>query len=680
MLYGLFAATIGLGAFLLFQVQPLLGKQILPWFGGSPAVWTTCLLFYQTALLVGYAVAHIIATRVPARRQIVVHAVLAAGAILALPVVASPGWKPAAVGWPVPHILLWLSVSVGAPYVLLSGTGTLLQTWCRDRLPNRSPYPLYAISNAGSILGLVTYPTLVEPRLPLHHQSTLWSALFVVWVLGTLLCARGGANTAHQPQPAPPVTWRQRLWWMLLAGCGTALLMAVTNQICIDVAAIPFLWVLPLTLYLLTFIVAFGRERLYSLPIASLLLLWAFYEAWKALMESINLDIGRQILAFCGLLTVGAWICHAALARSKPAPARLSEFYLWLAAGGALGGLAVAVAAPLLLPDLFELQFTIVLLAALFVADLLRDAERLPAEPGLRLATRLAGAMMVLVVGGALAWQVRFNDEPPVALSRSFYGVLRVVEDRLRDGRPVRILINGRTRHGWQIRTRDSGREPTSYYGWRSGVGLAMKYHTPGTGHRTMGAVGLGAGVLACFPEAGDRLVFYELNPEVEQFARRHFTFLSDAEDRGAAVEVRLGDARLNLEHELAAGQPQRYDLLMLDAFSSDAIPVHLLTSEAFDVYARHLAPAGLLLVHVTNRHFDLVPVVLAQADRLGWRAALRRDEGNGQAVMPTTWLWLGPDQPFFEHAVIRQATTDWDESRRVRWRDDYSSLWPVLR
>lgn len=678
MLYGLFAGTIGLGAFLLFQVQPMLGKQILPWFGGSPAVWTTCLLFYQTFLLVGYAYAHLVATKVPARRQLLVQMALALLAAATLPVLASPAWKPVDSSWPVPRILLLLTLSVGLPYLLLAGTGTLLQTWCRDRLPDRSPYPLYAISNAGSLLGLISYPLLIEPRLTLPRQSWLWSALFVVWAVGTVIAGRGGAQTEPLAE-RPPVAAGERVWWLLLAASGTALLMAVTNQICIDVAAIPFLWVLPLTLYLATFIVAFGHERLYHHPVAATLWLVALVLAWQALMKAINLSIGRQLGAFCLLLTVGAWICHGALARSKPAATRLSEFYLMVAAGGALGGLAVAVVAPLALNGLYELQMTVVVVTALLVADVLRDRERLPATPAGKRVTMLAAALTVATVAGAMAFQISFVYEAPLAQHRSFYGVLRVVEEHLKDDAPVRTLVHGRTKHGWQIRTIAEGREPTSYYGRRSGLGLAMKHHPPLAGARRIGAVGLGAGVVASYLEAGDQMVYYELDPVVEQFARDYFTFLSDAAARGASVDVRLGDARLSLEQELAAGRPGNYDLLVLDAFSSDAIPVHLLTTEAFDVYARHVAPGGLLLVHVTNRHFDLVPVVRAQAQRLGWRAEVRRDEGDGRSLMRTTWVWMGPDQPFFEAPVILQATADWPQARRVLWTDDYSSLWPLL-
>jgi len=678
-LYGLFAGTIGLGAFLLFQVQPLLGKQILPWFGGSPAVWTTCLLFYQTFLLVGYAYAHLVATKVAPRRQVIVQAVLVIAAAATLPVLANPAWKPVDNSWPVPRILLLLTLSVGLPYILLAGTGTLLQTWCRDRLPDRSPYPLYAISNVGSLLGLISYPILIEPRLTLQQQSWLWSALFVVWAVGTLIVGRGGAQTEQALAERPPIPIGDRVWWMLLAACGTALLMAVTNQLCIDVAAIPFLWVLPLTLYLATFIVAFARERWYRRPVAAALLLVALVLAWQALMKAINLSIGRQLLAFCLLLTVGDWICHAALARSKPAPSRLSDFYLMVAAGGALGGLAVAVVAPLALNGLYELQLTIVAVTALFVADLLRDSARLPSTPLGKRLTVVAAALTVSTVAGAMAFQISFVFEAPLAQHRSFYGVLRVIEEHLKDDQPVRTLVHGRTKHGWQVRTIAEGREPTSYYGRRSGVGLAMAQHQPPAGHRTMGAVGLGAGVLASYAERGDTLVYYELDPTVEQYANRYFSFLSDARDRGATVDVRLGDARLTMEQELAAGRLGRYDLLMLDAFSSDAIPVHLLTSEAFDVYAGHLAPQGVMLVHVTNRHFHLVPVVRAQADRLGWRCGIRRDEGDGRSLMGTTWVWLGPDQPFFEQPVIVHSAADWEDQRRIEWRDDYSSLWPVL-
>ncbi|HEV2295858.1 MAG TPA: fused MFS/spermidine synthase [Tepidisphaeraceae bacterium] len=689
------ALTVFLSAFLLFQVQPLMGKFILPWFGGGPSVWMTCLLFFQVALLAGYAYAHLVVSRLSPRTQAWLHAGLLLAVVVAtLPIIPPERWKPPDPLNPSRRIILLLAVSVGLPFFALATTAPLLQAWVA-RLDGRvAPYRLYALSNMASILALVSYPFLIEPMLARREQAWVWSALFVVFAIGCAFCAMrasrlrdpietsaagiGAANPqstndgaaisettpAGSPDQAPSLF--QRAMWVALPACASALLLGTTNMLTQDVAAVPFLWVLPLALYLLTFVLAFDHPRWYSRRICGPLLilivgpmLWAMY---RPLSE---ITLGRMILIYSGGLFVACLMCHGELSRVRPHPGRLTGYYLAIAAGGAIGGAFVSIVAPMIFTRYLELGISLWACCALILV--IAATDRRSWLRGLRPPIAWVGLVAGMVLVGYLVWA----NEPAergtilVARMRNFYGVLRVFEKTAPDddGLRLRLLQHGRTTHGVQALNPSLRRAPLSYYGPRSGVGQAMQQLEQRPSCH-VGVIGLGVGSISALMREGDRIRFYEIDPNVLYCARTFFTYLADSP---AEVHVVLGDGRLSLERE----PPQQFDLLALDAFSSDAIPVHLLTKEAFAIYRRHVKPNGLFAIHISNRHLDLRPLVAGLAQAFGLRVFfsspdLNPGEGGEYA---STWAILEPS-----------STPIVPRGDEVLWTDERANLVSVLK
>ena len=683
----LHAFPILLGSFLLFQVQPVIGRFILPWFGGSPAVWTTCMLFFQVALLAGYGYAHAV-TALPRRTQGIIHLVLLAAAVLCLPITPDPAtWKPQPGAEPLVGILLLLSVSIGLPYTILAANAPLLQHWFVQANPGKIPYRLYALSNGASLLALLTYPVVIEPHLTLAEQSTIWSWLFLLYALGCAACALApaaeavqGSTTTAKDDVEPRPKARTLLLWLLLSACGSALLLATTNQLCQEVAVVPFLWVVPLALYLGTFIVCFIGERAYDRILWGLLLAGSLYPAFRALWLGVSLSLGVQAMIYLAALLAGCMVCHGELFRNRPASRHLTAYYLAIAAGGALGGILVALVAPLVFNGYWEYPIVLAIIGAAAICAWLHGDVFRTAPRWLLPATLIAE---LLVIGLAIS-HIRVFNPWTVATERNFYGVLRVM--RFDDDSGGRLnLMHGGVLHGSQFIAADRRRLPTMYYGPDSGAGLAFRQHplrqAGNLEKRALkaGIVGLGTGTLAVYGEPGDLLRFYEINPDVVTIAREMFTFLKDTP---AHTELLTGDARLLLEDELRQGKPQQYDLLLVDAFSSDAIPIHLLTRECFAIYHRHLAPNGLLLMHLTNRHLDLVPVVRAQAAAIGAQAALISslpDEALG--TKKADWMVVTSNQEFLDNPVIKSRLTPPPVERPdILWSDDYASLWQILK
>ncbi|MGE0377712.1 MAG: spermidine synthase, partial [Planctomycetaceae bacterium] len=603
----LFAATIFGSAFLLFQVQPLISRFILPWFGGSPAVWSTCMLFFQVVLFGGYLYAHLISTGLSSRWQAVVHAALLLTAAILLPITPDESWKPQAAENPTLRILLLLAASVGLPYFLLSSTGPLLQRWFSLQAPGVSPYRLYALSNVGSLLALVTFPFLVEPAFSSPMQAAIWSWGFRGFVL--LCCVCAARQWSISPTVRPRVatrglemggspSWGDRSMWFGLAAVASVMLLATTNQVCLDVATVPFLWILPLTIYLLSFILCFDGNRWYSRKTYVAMLFVSLIAVINTLMGGVNVSIILQVLVYLIGLFFCCMVCHGELASQKPGVRHLTSFYLLLSAGGATGGVFVGLIAPYVFAGYWELH--VGLLACLLVTPLVyyRDQASVLYRGASRpIWTTILVTVSLLGVGLARhAWGMLGES---IAVSRNFYGVLRV-EDNAEHTR--RALFHGTILHGMQFLDPEQRSIPTSYYGVRSGVGTVLRQHRAGE-RRRIGIVGLGVGTLATYGTPRDLFRCYEINPEVVRLAEEYFTFLSDTP---AETEIILGDARLSLGHE----PDQQYDVLVLDAFSGDAIPTHLLTREAADLYARHLRNDGILCVHISNIHFDLRPVV----------------------------------------------------------------------
>ena len=685
----LYALTIFLSAFLLFQVQPLIGKYILPWFGGGPAVWTTCMLFFQAALLAGYAYAHVIRTRLAPSTQALVHTVLLLAAALALPVLPSAAWKPDAGTDPTWRILVILTVSVGLPYLALAATSPLLQAWFSMAHPGVSPYRLYALSNAGSLLALASYPFVFEPLLRLKTQGYAWSGAFVAFAILCAVCAvrmrraKPLEDSAAGALGEVAAVQRPRLTtivlWIALAACGSVMLLAVTNQLCMDVGVVPFLWVLPLSLYLLSFILCFESDRTYWRPLFwPLLGLTTAAIVWL-LYLGVNVGILWQVIGYSTGLFACCMVCHGELSRLKPDPRYLTSFYLTSSAGGALGGLLVALVAPLVFRGYYELHVGLWTCLALAAVALAREKA---ADQTWRRALRFhlfcfASGAILAAVGFSLFIQASGQRQSAVSISRNFYGVLMV--ETYQSAKPpglYYLLTHGRIQHGTQYDSPPMSLMPTKYYWQKTGIGLAILNRRPAAPMK-VGVVGLGAGTLAAYGRPGDTYRFYEINPEVERLARTWFTYLADS---AGDCEVVLGDARLSLERE----PPQEFDILALDAFTSDAIPVHLLTEEAMEVYLRHLKPDGVLAVHISSRFIDLKPVVAALAGRFCLpSAAIQSDKGNKpDAYSNALWVLLARDKEFLEMPAIRSATSVPDSKAPPPrlWTDDYSDVFSILR
>jgi len=681
------AAATFLGAFLLFFLEPLIARFLLPWFGGSAGVWTTCLLFFQVCLLAGYAYAHALSRWLSPRVQIAVHLVLVACAVLVLPVTPGPEWKPPPTAAPVPHLLRLLTTCIGLPFLVLSATGPLLQAWFSRLRPGRSPYRLYALSNAGSLLALLSHPFLFEPWLPRTTQATGWGWGFglyalmnlavglAVWRSSAVRVARGERAVEPGAASRDVIPGVNRLLWLALPACAALLLMAVTNKLCEDLASIPFLWVLPLSLYLITFILCFDSPVWYQRrALHAALWIWLPFLAY-ALLAYESIPWPAQVALYSFGLFVTCMICHGELYRLRPAPEHLTPFYLMIAAGGALGGGFVAVGAPALFDSYAELHVGVLLVVVLLVVIHAREqlgfrwkGRRVPLWP-----LTLAGALFLTVLLSALGWGDRYRA---VERHRDFYGVFRILEmERDNPLLHARVFMSGGTIHGAQYEHPVKAAWPTTYFARGSGVGVVLD-HLPSSAPRRIGVVGLGVGTLAAYGRPGDVLRFYELVPYVAEVARTRFTYLAQSR---AQIEVALGDARLSLEREL----PQEFDVLVLDAFSSDAIPVHLLTREAFEIYRRHLKPGGVLAAHVSNRHLDLAPVVKRLARDWGVPAAETRYRPGPDRpeATPSYWMILTENPTLLALPGLRFSHPGEDAGLETGalWTDDHVSLFPQL-
>ncbi|HYY60998.1 MAG TPA: fused MFS/spermidine synthase [Burkholderiales bacterium] len=665
----IYAATIFLSSFLLFLVQPLIARLILPWFGGSAAVWTTCMLFFQVLLLAGYAYAHGVARR---RYQALIHSALLVAAIATLPIMPAEGWKPAGGAEPITRILLLLGATVGLPYFLLASTSPLVQAWFARARPGANPYRLFALSNLASLLALLGYPLVVEPYLSAREQVSAWSWVFAGFaVLCAALAWRTPRPTLQESvaQAAQPLGARDYAWWLALSATGSVMLLAVTNHLTQNVASVPLLWLVPLTLYLATFIIAFEGGGWYQPRyLWPLLLIALIAMAWLLVDTDYHYQLALQLGVFLAGLFIGCLFCHGELYRTRPAPAHLTAFYLTVSAGGALGGLLVAVVAPLIFTGYFELGAG---LAALAVLAALRFIS----------VGRIAyAASLAVVLGvGACATYDGFRHQRDVRVAkRSFYGVLRVKEY----GAPgeeshLRRLVHGTIMHGEQYLSEARRRTPTTYYTESSGIAAAI--HAKQNHPVRVGVIGLGTGTIAAYGRPGDVFRFYDIDANVIRIAHEQFTFLGDSRAR---VETALGDARLTLERE----SPEGFDVLAVDAFSSDAIPVHLITREALQTYLRHMKPDGIVAFHVSNRFLDLIPVVARLAKELNLHAALIADdpddEDDTSLKSRSDWVLVSREAAVLKAPAIVAAGAAPAEDRPGwrTWTDDYSNLVQILK
>ncbi len=715
------AATIFLGAFLLFQVQPVISKMILPWFGGSPAVWSTCLLFFQVLLLGGYAYADMLSRVEQPSRQAIVHLLLIGVALATLPITPAASWKPEDVARPVFHILLLLAFSVGLPYFLLSATSPLLQSWFARVYPDRSPYRLYALSNVGSLGALLTYPFVVEPAMTTSMQGNVWSVAFAVfaalcaaltiklWRAGPLrdVVKRDGKSTSDTADVPP--SWVTRLSWVLLPALGSILLLAVTNHLCQNVAVVPLLWILPLSLYLVSFIICFDREawyvrRWFALG-AVISVLAASYLAMGSILKEYLEQQGygwqwayysKHVLVQAPVYSLALFflcmVCHGELVRRKPHARRLTSFYLSVAAGGAIGGIVVALVCPLVFSSFFELNLALILGFVVALVALAVEAwQRWLAEATLMLRGAI-GLTFLVVLAIVVVTQLTARDsERGLERARNFYGVVSVRE-RFREDDEMRglALFHGDTLHGYQLDAEDRRDFPTSYYTVESGVGKTFRVSHTDRPLR-VGAIGLGVGTIAAYAKPDDEFCFYEINPLVIELADKHFTFLKNAHARGARIRFVQGDARLSLEQEELSSAPedqQSFDVLVLDAFSGDSIPVHLLTREAFAVYLRRLSEDGVIAVHTSNRYLDLIPVVLRLAQHYNLENVVVRNRRAKELVIaPSDWVLLARNERFLQNDAFKERNESDEQVRRFNvdesvplWTDQYNNLFQLIR
>jgi hypothetical protein len=675
----LFASTILLSAFLLFLVQPIIAKQILPWFGGTSAVWTTCLVFFQVVLLAGYTYSHLTTRYLSPKKQARLHIALLAVSLLFLPIIPSEALKPAAGADAALRIVLLLVATIGLPYFLLSSTGPLLQKWVAPRFPEKTVYRLFALSNFGSLIGLLAFPFAIEPFTTSHAQSIVWSAAYALFAVACAVSAwkasQGVANdavaarVAAEPETPAPALADYALW-LAFAALGSVLLLATTSHITQNIASVPFLWVLPLSLYLLTFVVAFeGRQgrgwyqRAWFL-FPTLLLLVAMAAGLSA--NRGVLDVSLAVPLYTVGMMMAAFFCNGELALSKPVPRYLTQFYLTISLGGALGGMLVGLVAPRIFPTYFELPVALVLLASLavFVA---------------RKTRWLIGPAVVATL--ATAWfgseYIGFLRDEVVYMHRNFYGTLRVKEQGEGD-KQVRRLLHGVILHGEQPTISANRLEPGTYYARTSGVGRAIEAKQS-EGPVRLGFVGLGVGTLSAYGRAGDAVRFYELDPDVLALAKNQFSYLNSSP---AAIEFVLGDARLSMERELLSSSLQSYDVLAIDAFSSDSIPVHLITSEATALFFKHLKPDGILAFHISNRFLDLKPVLANIAQANGLEARLVTDSpGDDSSASITDWVLLARSSTAFANERLAEVVEAIEPNPKFSlWTDQFNNLIDVLK
>lgn len=700
-----YVSVIFLSAFLLFQVQPVIARYILPWYGGSPSVWSACLLFFQIGLLVGYAYAHLLVKYLTPQRQVIVHISILLLTLAVLPITPDASLKPDGSEQPLISILYLLLVTVGAPYILISSTGPLIQHWFSRLYTDKSPYRLYALSNLGSLLGLLTYPFLVEPNMQLGNQTLVWSLAYTLFVGFTLWSGRTVFSiTTLNPVPAKSsidTDWWRKILWILLPACGTIVLLSGTNKITQDVAVIPFLWILPLSLYLITYIIAFDNERWYHrgfwVPALALAVSAATYMLLQDYADH-EIDLHIQVLIYSAAIFTCCMVCHGEVVRIKPDSQGLTGFYLAIALGGALGGSFVSLIAPIIFTGFWELHIGYVL--TIVVLGLCLYRNQLTGKPiSIKSTAVIAWSVLIVVLGKFLLDHVTEQKQDSIAVRRNFYGVINVYQEHKGQPNELLAMYHGRINHGTQLQNKRRRRNPTTYYSHRSGLAQAINYHpkriqqrkeiasavtVTDTNNRipvglNVGVIGLGAGTSVAHNHVGDSFRYYEINDQVIELANQYFSYIKDTPGE---VEVVLGDARVSLEKELQESGPQLFDILTVDAFSGDAIPVHLITDEAFDLYWKHLKQDGILAVHITNLHINLEPIVRNLAKKYNKQAVLfSNDASSRHNIYYADWVLITSNKRFLNHPKIKKNQNEWEHEKvpPIYWTDDYSNLFQVL-
>ena len=646
-------------------MQPVIAKQILPWFGGSAGVWTTCMVFFQTVLLAGYGYADL-TMRLGPRRQAMLHAALLAASLLFLPILASSGWKPLGDEEPIARILLLLLATIGLPYFLLASTTPLLQAWYYRRWQVAVPYRLFALSNFASLLALLGFPLLFEPAFDLKTLGWAWSFMyagFVVLCGAVAFMSANGTAEKIQAEAKHEPSASVQLLWLALSAMGSVMLLAVTNHVTQNIASVPFLWVLPLALYLVTFILAFDHPRWYVRQ-AFVATLVVMLPAMAWFIPSLDLHVAVP-LYLVGMF-VACMVCHGELARLRPDPAHLTRFYLMISVGGALGAVLVAIVAPLALPGYFELGIALVVLAVILTSRLKK-------------ALLLAGVAMTVATLFFVVRGARDYTQGVRVMERDFYGVVRTVD--FYTPVPYRSMYHGGIMHGGQLQGDSFRNTPADYFNPGSGYGRVFRSLREMRPKKPLqvGVIGLGAGVIGGWMRPGDSLVFYEISPRVVDIARREFTYLSDT---AARAELVMCDGRLSLERE----PPRGYDVLGIDAFSGDSIPMHLITREAMAIYVKHIKPDGVIVFQATNRFIDLLPVVKRLASEFGMEAVNVSDspeseEGPEYWYSSTDQIIVTRNKRLLEYPLIADvADVIEDRADLPTFTDSHHNLLRILK
>ena len=696
----LLAFAVFTGAYLGFQIQPLIAQWILPVFGGTAAVWSASMLFFQAGLLCGYAYTFVLTRYLEPYWQVRIHIILLALTCLALPwgVPVVPAF--AAETSPPFSIILVLGAVVGLPYVLLTATAPLLQAWGYSFSATTSPYRLYVISNLGSLLGLLAYPFVLGPTLSLQQQFLLWTVLFLLFCaffLPIAVQSEGASKESFNPtQAAIPGMSNERnisivsyLVWVGLSAGGSTLLLATTNFLSQDVAVTPFVWVLPFSLYLLSFIITFDHARWYQrkfwFPLGSSLSIFAtdfFIRHYRSGIAEIN----EQLAVFLGALFVGCIVFHGELFRAKPTPHKLPTFYLFLALGGALGGVFVNFLAPVVFSEFWELP--VGLLAVIFVIAMVSLHQATNQPNNLFAAASSVLVTCLLLIAAFSVRSLAEEEQTDVVIAkRGFYGAIKVRDIDVDESDRRRTLYYGQINHGSEYFNEPLRSTPLSYYDRDSGVGvlmttltrkneLSMKQAERG---RHIGVIGLGTGALSMYQQAGDHFTFFELNPQVVEVAKNEFSYLSGLDQN---LSIIVGDGRVSLA-ETESSSARQFDILVVDAFSGDAIPTHLLTKEAFELYRSRLKSDGVLAIHISNRFFDFQPLMYGLAESLGWESALvKRPRSRDGHIKRSTWVIMGDNPALFDQRGTWKYFQEWEPhvvSRKVVWTDETVNIFPLL-
>ncbi len=672
----LYLITIFLGAFLLFQIQPLMAKLILPYFGGGAAVWTACLLFFQAFLLLGYSYAHLISQIKKIKHQVSVHLLLLLSSISCLPIGINNVTVLTSNEQPLINILTLLTTSIGLPYILLAATGPLVQKWLTINQTNKLPYKLYSLSNFASLLALISFPFCFEILFASAQQVLYWSIGYGLYLISFILLALKVSQTPSLKLTEPLVTTANKpnkttqTLWLLLSATGVMLLVSTTNAITQNIPPVPFLWILPLCLYLLTFIISFHSHKWYVRSY------WLAFFTFTALIAIFmyfigsQFDIISQLFIYSGILFAACMICHGELAQLKPNVAHLTWYYLLIALGGFLGSAFIAFIAPLIFQQFLEFPIAIIAVFILVACSLLTEQKKFSKLVSFNI-------LSALICSVILSHLNNLYDKTEIMSTRNFYGILSVNDVSI-DGKKQRRLIDGTVSHGTQSLAENEAHIPQSYYRENTGIALAISQLGKNSPLKA-GFIGLGAGTLAAYGRTEDTYQFYELNPAVSQAANQYFSYIKNSP---AKIDIMLGDGRVSLTKQLKEGNKQQFNLLVIDAFSGDSIPQHLLTVEALNIYWQHMTVDGVLAIHISNSHLNLLPLMRGLAIATSRQIRYFRTRSSNHTEHDTEWVWLTNNPKLLNNTLVKAYHSQWPEhsKKTVTWTDNYSSLFSVLK